>query len=146
MVGSKYTTYILTLMITLVLLFTVNQLHLGQVTITSAAEPQNTQNSLIHTNSLSLPDLYSKVRNSVVQVSSTVGTLDGEGTRLGSGFVYDKEGHVITNYHVVETNSKKAQFDVAFSDGNSYTAHVVGTDPYSDLAVLKLEGAPNTAL
>lgn len=146
MVGTKYKSYILTLMIMLVLLFTVNQLRLGQVTITSAAESQNTQNSLIQTNSLSLPDLYSKVRNSVVQVSSTVGTLDGEGTRLGSGFVYDNEGHVITNYHVVETNSRKAQFDVAFSDGNSYMAHVVGTDPYSDLAVLKLEGAPDTTL
>ena len=80
-----------------------------------------------------------QVQNSVVQVSDVVRTISGEGARLGSGFVYDNEGHIITNNHVVQTDSRNAQFDVTFSDGNAYTAQLVGSDPYSDLAVLKLQ-------
>lgn len=97
-------------------------------------------------NALSLPDLFTKVKNSVVQVSDTISTLNGEGTRLGSGFIYDNEGHIITNYHVVQTNSRNTQFDVTFSDGNSYTAQLIGSDPYSDLAVLKLQDSPTNKL
>ena len=104
---------------------------------------QSSQSSNTGTmNSLSLPDLFSKVQNSVVQVSDVVRTMSGEGTRLGSGFVYDNEGHIITNNHVVQTDSQNAQFDVTFSDGNAYTAQLVGSDPYSDLAVLKLQDVP----
>jgi S1-C subfamily serine protease len=57
-----------------------------------------------------------------------------EGT--GSGFVYDSEGHVVTNYHVVEDAE---EVWVAFADGESYQADVVGEDPSSDLAVLHVE-------
>ncbi|HXT83052.1 MAG TPA: trypsin-like peptidase domain-containing protein [Verrucomicrobiae bacterium] len=56
-------------------------------------------------------------------------------TVLGSGFVYDKQGHIITNYHVVD-NAKFV--DITFIDGNKYTAAVLGKDPLSDLAVLKI--------
>jgi S1-C subfamily serine protease len=51
----------------------------------------------------------------------------------GSGFVWDKEGHIITNYHVVED---AASVEVTFIDGTSFPAEVVGTDPDSDLAVI----------
>ena len=54
---------------------------------------------------------------------------------LGSGFVYDTKGHIITNNHVVN-NAKIV--DVTFIDGNRYTASVIGKDPFSDLAVLKI--------
>jgi len=91
---------------------------------------------------VSFPELFSKVQNSVVQISDIVTTVDGEGTRLGSGFVYDMDGHIITNYHVVQSNSRNSQFDVTFSDGEAYTAKLVGFDPYSDLAVLSLIDAP----
>ncbi len=91
---------------------------------------------------VSFPELFSKVQNSVVQISDIMTTVDGEGTRLGSGFVYDKDGHIITNYHVVQSNSRNSQFDVTFSDGEAYTAKLVGFDPYSDLAVLSLIDAP----
>src|SRR6476469_2977417 len=101
---------------------------------------QSSQSSNTGTSkSLSLPDLFSKVQNSVVQVSDVVRTISGEGTRLGSGFVYDKEGHIITNNHVIQSDSRNALFDVTFSDGSAYTAQLVGSDPYSDLAVLKLQ-------
>jgi S1-C subfamily serine protease len=54
---------------------------------------------------------------------------------LGSGFIYDANGHIVTNNHVV---SKAKVVDVTFPDGNRYTASVVGKDPFSDLAVLKI--------
>lgn len=112
------------------------------VKITNAQSATSDKNSL----TLSLPDLFSKVRNSVVQVSDVVLTPNGASSRLGSGFVFDKEGHIITNYHVVQSNSRKTQFDVTFSDGNSFAARLVGSDPYSDLAVLKLENVPSSQL
>jgi S1-C subfamily serine protease len=110
------------------------------------AQAQKVTGDLSSTAPLSLPDLYIKIRGSVVQVSNVVSTIDGQGSRLGSGFVYDNLGHIVTNSHVVGTDSKAAQFDVTFSDGNSYMAHLVGSDPYSDLAVLELQGAPNNKL
>jgi 2-alkenal reductase len=55
---------------------------------------------------------------------------------LGSGFVWDKQGDIVTNNHVVAGAS---QIEVAFSDGTSVPATVVGTDPNSDLAVIKVK-------
>src|SRR5438477_3064566 len=57
-------------------------------------------------------------------------------TSLGSGFVFDERGFVLTNYHVVARGSR---IQVSFDDGSDYTAKVVGTDPGGDLAVLKIE-------
>ena len=57
-------------------------------------------------------------------------------TSLGSGFVFDAAGYVLTNYHVVERGSR---IQVGFDDGSDYTAKVVGTDPGGDLAVLKIQ-------
>jgi S1-C subfamily serine protease len=71
---------------------------------------------------VSFPELFSQVQNSVVQISDIVTTIGGEGTRLGSGFVYDMDGQIITNYHVVQTNSPNSQFDVTFSNGDAFTA------------------------
>ena len=58
-------------------------------------------------------------------------------TSLGSGFVFDERGYVLTNYHVVARGSR---IQVSFDDGSDYTAKVVGTDPGGDLAVLRIEG------
>ena len=57
-------------------------------------------------------------------------------TSLGSGFVFDPAGYVLTNYHVVARGSR---IQVGFDDGSDFTAKVVGTDPGGDLAVLKIE-------
>ena len=54
----------------------------------------------------------------------------------GSGFVWDKEGHIVTNNHVVEGADK---IEVAFSDGTTVPGTLVGTDPDSDLAVVKVD-------
>src|SRR5207244_9817412 len=57
-------------------------------------------------------------------------------TSLGSGFVFDDHGFVLTNYHVVARGSR---IQVSFEDGADFTAKVVGTDPGGDPAVLKIE-------
>jgi S1-C subfamily serine protease len=68
---------------------------------------------------------------------------EGGGTATGSGFVIDSEGHILTNNHVIE-GANKIEVKLGASDTN-YTAEVVGTDPASDLALLKVE-APASQL
>ena len=58
-----------------------------------------------------------------------------ERTGEGSGFIWDTEGHIVTNYHVVASSSI---VDVEFADGAQYPASVIGLDPNSDLAILKV--------
>jgi 2-alkenal reductase len=60
----------------------------------------------------------------------------------GSGFVYDAQGHIITNNHVVEGADT---LQVSFSDGSVQTATLVGRDPYADLAVIKVPTLPADA-
>jgi serine protease Do len=64
-------------------------------------------------------------------------------TAEGSGFIWDTAGHIVTNNHVV---ANAAKITVTFSDGSSYGAKVVGTDPNSDLAVIQVNGAPASLL
>ncbi|PUA31050.1 MAG: hypothetical protein B9J98_08015 [Candidatus Terraquivivens tikiterensis] len=77
-------------------------------------------------------EIYERVKDSVVLIRAT----SPYGTSLGSGFVYDTVGHIITNNHVIEGSYR---ITVTFLDGTSLAASVVGTDPYSDLAVLKVK-------
>jgi S1-C subfamily serine protease len=104
-----------------------NAFRIGQV---STVEASNSE--------MSLPDLFAQVEESVVQItdSSETNALD---SRLGSGFVYDNNGHIITNYHVVNGGGR---LDVTFLDGTVYRASLIGSDPFTDLAVLYVEGAP----
>jgi S1-C subfamily serine protease len=64
-----------------------------------------------------------------------MGTVPQEGT--GSGFVYDNEGHIVTNYHVIENAE---QLTVTFADGQTYDAQIVGSDATNDLAVISIDG------
>ncbi|MGN6351122.1 MAG: S1C family serine protease, partial [Candidatus Nitrosocosmicus sp.] len=98
----------------------------------------------------SLNNAFNKVKDSVVQITTQYKSPSGDSssqlfdtgngvntipTKYGSGFVYDKSGYIITNYHVV---SSATNIVVTFNDGNSYSAKLVGTDPYADVAVIKL--------
>jgi S1-C subfamily serine protease len=90
-----------------------------------------------------ISDIYESAKHGVVQVTSTSVVSNNffgaqEQQAQGSGFVIDKDGHVVTNYHVVE-GAKKVQ--VSFSDEEKKDATVVGTDPSTDIAVLKIQGA-----
>jgi S1-C subfamily serine protease len=92
--------------------------------------------------STSLNTIFKQVENSTVQVTSKIPTPSNpltppsqNATALGSGFVYDKLGRIITNNHVV---GDAKIVDVTFVDGSRYTAKVIGTDIYSDIAVLQI--------
>jgi putative serine protease PepD len=90
-----------------------------------------------------ISDIYEAAKHGVVQVTSTSVVSDNffgaqEQQAQGSGFVIDKDGHVVTNYHVVE-GARKVQ--VSFSDEEQRDATVVGSDPSTDIAVLKIQGA-----
>jgi S1-C subfamily serine protease len=100
---------------------------------------------------LSIGDIYQRSAGGVVQVTSTsvvtvpadpfFGNLfpsQQQQQSLGSGFVIDKTGHIVTNYHVVQGAKK---INVSFSNGASTKATVVGVDPSSDLAVLKVDAS-----
>jgi S1-C subfamily serine protease len=96
----------------------------------------NTKNSA----SISFSKIFKDVQGSVVQITRenklpTGSPGDENVTSLGSGFVFDKEGRIITNHHVVD-DSKNV--DVTFIDGNRYVASVVGSDPFDDVAVIKI--------
>ena len=54
---------------------------------------------------------------------------------VGSGFVFDKQGHIITNAHVIKDATKTV---VTFLDGRSYSAEIVGVDEYTDIGVIKV--------
>ena len=90
-------------------------------------------------------NVYKKAAPSVVNIKTQVlqwdfffGVYPEEGA--GSGFVYDKEGHIVTNYHVVEGAQS---IEVSFGEDLSVPAEVVGTDPLNDLAVLKVDVPPD---
>lgn len=89
-------------------------------------------------------EIYRRVNPSVVNITSTVITHDfffrpvpQRGT--GSGFVYDEQGHIITNYHVIEGASR---IEVTFPEETAVAAEVIGTDPRNDLAVLRVDVPP----
>jgi serine protease Do len=108
--------------------------------------------ALVNNNfTLALPELFSKVENSVVQVTATVNATDPFGSSLGSGFVYDESGHIITNYHVLApaataSPSSESAIIVTFQDGSAFNAKLVGSDPFSDISVLHVENISETRL
>jgi putative serine protease PepD len=98
-----------------------------QVTVADS-QPASTSSGL------SVQSIYRLANKGIVEVATPQGQ--------GSGFVYDAEGHVITNQHVV---SGASSVSVKLWNGRSYGAQVVGTDASTDLAVLKIE-APASEL
>jgi len=101
---------------------------------------------------LTVGEIYARAAPGVVQITSTSGTDDdapnlvpadqfGQDVpqqALGSGFVIDKAGHIVTNYHVIEGAD---QIEVSFSNQDTLRATLVGSDPSTDLAVLRVEAS-----
>ncbi|TBR25454.1 MAG: trypsin, partial [Candidatus Nitrosotenuis sp.] len=86
---------------------------------------------------LTLTEIFEKTETGVVKIN-VKRPNDPRGGGLGSGFVYDKKGHIITNDHVIENAEK---ITVTFLDGRSFKASLVGKDLYTDLAVVKVNAS-----
>ena len=115
----------------------------AQQQINTNTSSQST-NSSSSSNPLSLNTIFKQTENSVVQITSKAPTTgvanplnqsSSNATTLGSGFVYDKQGHIVTNAHVI---GDAKVVDLTFPDGNRYTAKVIASDLYSDTAVLQI--------
>ena len=123
--------------IVLMLIFLASGTFFGIANAQNLDEASNISNN----KSLSLNDLFELVENSIVQVTKTMPPANPYGpdkentTSLGSGFIYNDKGYIVTNNHVVE-NAKVV--DITFINGDRYTANITGTDPFSDLAVIKI--------
>ncbi|MCA9891185.1 MAG: trypsin-like peptidase domain-containing protein, partial [Anaerolineae bacterium] len=85
---------------------------------------------------LLLSNVYERATVSVVNIEASVVAHEGaiSDVSRGSGFIYDNEGHIVTNAHVVR-NAESIY--VTFNNGYITTATLIGTDSYSDLAVIK---------
>ncbi|OEJ95488.1 S1C family serine protease [Streptomyces thermolilacinus] len=83
-----------------------------------------------------------KALPSVVTIEAKAGGSESEGG-TGTGFVYDKEGHILTNNHVVASAADGGTVTATFSDGRKFDAEVVGRAQGYDVAVLKLRNAPS---
>ncbi|MBA4448176.1 MAG: trypsin-like peptidase domain-containing protein [Nitrosopumilaceae archaeon] len=84
---------------------------------------------------LSLIEIFEKAEPGVVRVNTIRNQTANETGGVGSGFVFDKKGHIITNAHVIEGSTKTV---VTFLDGRSYNAEIIGMDEYTDIGVIKV--------
>jgi serine protease Do len=101
---------------------------------------------------LTLPELFERAEKSVVQVTTTSGAEEPGSFRsgIGSGFVYNNDGLIITNYHVIAPSVRQSNelvqgetndgvdINVAFQDGTIYQATLLGADRFSDIAVIDI--------
>ena len=117
----------------------------GSASLTETA-PAGISNPALATDEQNNIEVYKAISPGVVFITSTSFGNDfwdaGERTGSGSGFVIDTQGHILTNYHVIEGAQK---LSVSFGGDKAYPATKVGQDPDTDLAVIKVE-APREML
>src|SRR5690349_20586611 len=118
--------------------------------IVSASSTSEVPASFANSKPLSIHDIFQRWSPGVVQITSTsvvnvpqdpffgnpFAPQQQEQQSLGSGFVIDKAGHIVTNYHVIQ-GARSVQ--VSFSNGENLKAKIVGTDPSTDIAVLQVD-------
>jgi len=88
---------------------------------------------------LTLIELFEKSEEGVVKIKVERISSQGDTSDVGSGFVYDNLGHIITNSHVVDGANKAT---VTFLDGSQYNAEIIGKDKFTDIAVIKVSEKP----
>jgi S1-C subfamily serine protease len=103
-------------------------------TITTSTSLLDDPLALAYAEEQLLTGLYERVSPSVVYIAITTSGLTGSGS--GSGFVWDTEGHIVTNNHVIESARR---IEVRFADDTTAEAELVGRDPDNDLAVIKVD-------
>uniref|UniRef100_UPI0015EF561F S1C family serine protease n=1 Tax=Streptomyces albidus (ex Kaewkla and Franco 2022) TaxID=722709 RepID=UPI0015EF561F len=104
----------------------------GSTTITSGSDPE-----ALNRSPKSVAGIAGKTLPSVVTIETKGGGEEGTGT----GFVFDKQGHILTNNHVVASGGAGGGLSATFSDGKKYEAEVVGKAQGYDVAVIKLKNA-----
>src|SRR3970040_2205570 len=88
-----------------------------------------------YSKNLSLIEIFEKSEPGVVRVNVKRIDQNNGTSGVGSGFVFDKKGHIITNSHVVKDVKKVV---VTFLDGRSYNAEIIGVDEFTDIGVIKV--------
>jgi S1-C subfamily serine protease len=112
-----------------------NTVTVREVTVESTSQP-----TTFHPGqSLSIGAVYKRSAPAVVQITATGNSnpfgSESQPRALGSGFVFDKAGYIITNYHVI---AGAGSIQVTFSNNQNIDATLVGSDPSTDIAVLKV--------
>jgi S1-C subfamily serine protease len=102
------------------------------VSVAQAATPTNALSSEVAGLQDALIHLYQQVNPSVVYIVVS-------SSSSGSGFVYSKDGYIVTNNHVVAAGNS---YEIVFASGDRMQAKLIGADPDSDLAVLKVDKLP----
>jgi len=101
--------------------------------VSGQAQAAATPSQVKQSNELTTADLVVLAEPAVVRIAT--------GTGVGTGFVVDSAGYILTNNHVIEsstTGRAATRIEVTLSDGGTYDATIVGTDGRSDLALLKI--------
>lgn len=113
----------------------------------TVSSPENVSDPATVTDEQNNIEVYRAVSPGVVYIQSTTMVRDWFGSEeregAGSGSVIDEQGHILTNYHVIEGARR---LSVHFGGGRNYPATVVGLDPDTDLAVIKLTEKPKEAI
>ena len=109
--------------------FLQNDGSVSPVTVTSGGAPQPTLDGTVSA-------AAAKIEPSLVTIAVQSGGSGG----IGSGVVLDKDGHILTNHHVVAGAAQGATITVTFHNGSTATAKVIGTAESNDLAVIKVDG------
>ena len=140
----KRISLVISIFLILVIMFTGCTAKTGTpttVTSTTASTettiPSNPEGKPVYEIETLFESVYAKANPSVVniQVSLPASSFNTEGGGLGSGFVWDNQGNIVTNNHVTEDASR---ITVTFYDGSTVEANLVGADADSDLAVIKV--------
>ncbi len=105
-------------------------------------EEQKTIEKTTYSTKLSLIEIFEKSEPGVLRINVQRNESQEGVNGVGSGFVFDKKGHIITNAHVVKDAKK---ITVTFLDGRSYNADIIGIDEFTDTAVIKVD-TKNTIL
>ena len=107
----------------------------GSDTITQATAPAQSSAEAAPAKGMSVGEVVKRESPAVVLISNQT----AQGGSLGSGFLIDNDGHIITNAHVVDGATKTT---VTFSDGTESPARILGVDKSTDVAVVKVSNTP----
>jgi S1-C subfamily serine protease len=110
----------------------------GTTIVTQTVPSSTTETTPSPAKGMTVGQIYDHAAPGVVQITSLSDDASLGGSALGSGFVVDTSGHIVTNYHVVQGAD---EIRVSFSNRDTVQAELVGVDPSTDLALLKVDAS-----